>query len=109
MQHPTKAHPPLSSEVLALSLLLATSLQIMENLLPKVPIFPWLKLGLAHLIILPFLLRFGVKNVLILFLSRNLITLMYGGQIFSSFLISTLSGLFSLGFIGQGVYMLYHK
>ncbi len=99
----------LTPEILAVCLLLASSLQIMENLLPRIPIFPWLRLGLSYLILLPFLLRFGVLNTLMLFLSRNLITLVYGGQIFSSFMISSISGVFSLGIVGPAAYYLYHK
>ena len=44
-----------------------------------------------------------------LFVCRNLITLVYGGQIFSAFLISTLSGVFSIGIVGNIVFYLYHK
>jgi uncharacterized membrane protein len=68
-----------------------------------------LRLGLAYLILLPFLLRFGVFKTLMLFVCRNLITLVYGGQIFSAFLISTLSGVFSLGIVGSTAFYLYHK
>lgn len=111
MRFPTekKQSRNLTPEILAICLLLASSLQIMENLLPRIPIFPWLRLGLSYLILLPFLLRFGVINTLMLFLSRNLITLVYGGQIFSSFMISSISGVFSLVVIGPATYYLYHK
>jgi hypothetical protein len=44
-----------------------------------------------------------------LFACRNLITLVYGGQIFSAFLISTLSGVVSLGIVGTAAFYLYHK
>ena len=112
MQSPTERGPSaeLTPELFAFCLLLASSLQIMENLLPKIPLFPWLKLGLAYLILLPFLLRFGALKTLMLFACRNLITLVYGGQIFSAFLISTLSGLFSIGIVGYvAVYLYRHK
>ena len=99
----------LTPEILALSLLLACSFQIIENLLPKVPIFPWLRLGLAYLVLLPFLIRFGAFRTLLLFLSRNLITLVYGGQIFSSFIISSLSGVVTLGIIGPMAVFLYTR
>jgi len=99
----------LTPEILALCLLLACSFQIIENLLPKIPIFPWLRLGLTYLILLPFLLRFGAHRTLLLFLSRNLIALVYGGQIFSSFIISSLSGIVTLGIIGPAAYYLYQK
>lgn len=111
MRSPTEPTPSrqLTPELFAFCLLLASSLQIMEHLLPKIPIFPWLRLGLAYLILLPFLLRFGVGQTLMLFACRNLITLIYGGQIFSSFLISTLSGFFSIGIAGSIVSYLYRK
>jgi uncharacterized membrane protein len=99
----------ISPEIFAVCLLLAASLQIMENLLPKVPIFPWLRLGLSYLIMLPFMIRFGVGPTLWLFLCRNLISLIYGGQIFSSFLISTLSGLTTLGLVGPPALWAYRQ
>ncbi len=112
MLSPTKSSTSgsLTPERFAICLLLVCSLQIMENLLPKVPIFPWLRIGLAYWIVLPFLLRFGVFKTMILFLFRNLITLIYGGQIFSAFLISTSGGLISLAIVGSLVRVLYqHK
>ncbi len=111
MRFPTKTYQlnHLTPQVFAICLLLAACLQIMENLLPKIPIFPWLRLGLAYLIILPFLLRYGAFKALMLFVCRNLIALVYGGQIFSSFMISTLSGVFSVGIVGHAVYLLYRR
>ena len=99
-------NPILTAETFALCLLLASSLQIMENLLPRIPLFPWLRLGLAYLVILPFLLRFGAIKACGLLICRNLITLIYGGQIFSSFMVSTLSGVVSIGIVGQVVFRL---
>ena len=43
----------------AICLLLAASLQIIENLVPRIPIFPWLRFGFTYLVLLPFLLRYG--------------------------------------------------
>lgn len=102
-------HTDLTAERFAICLLLVCSLQIMENLLPRIPIFPWLRIGLAYWIILPFLLRFGVLPTLMLFLLRNLMTLIYGGQVFSAFLISSLAGIISLGGIGIAVSYLYRR
>ncbi len=102
MPFPTDLDKPavVKPETFAVCLVLTCSLQIMENLLPKIPIFPWLRLGLAYWIVLPFLIRFGIGQALFLFLFRNLVTLIYGGQIFSSFLISTSAGLISLTVFG---------
>ena len=96
---PTK----LTAETFALCLLLSSCLQIAENLLPRIPIFPWLRFGFTYLILLPFLFRFGAGRSCLLFLCRNAVALVYGGQIFSSFLISTLSGIVSIGAIGSCV------
>ncbi|MBU2515202.1 Gx transporter family protein [bacterium] len=99
----------LSPELFAICLLLAGSLQIMENLLPRIPVFPWLRLGLAYWILLPFLLRFGLVHTLFLFFSRNLTTLVYGGQVFSSFLISTSAGFLSFVLLSHLVRTAYQK
>lgn len=97
----SKRPPLIRPETFAFCLLITCSLQIMENLLPKVPIFPWLRIGLAYWIILPFLLRYGVGQVIVLFFFRNLMTLIYGGQIFSSFFISTTAGILTLAMVGS--------
>lgn len=85
-----------SAEAFALSLLLCASLQIMENLLPRLPVFPWLKLGLSHIVLLPFLLRFGPLPASALLLGRNLLTLLFAAGSLSTFLIGTASGLAAL-------------
>lgn len=109
MQSRTDNFPSqISAKTFAICLLLTCSLQIMENLLPKVPIFPWLRLGLAYWVLLPFLIRFGLMQMLALFVFRNLVTLIYGGQVFSAFLISTSAGVFSLiliGHLGRWLYL----
>ena len=108
MPLPTESarHPELTAETFALCLLLASCLQISENLLPRIPVFPWLRLGLTHLILLPFLLRFGAGKACLLFICRNGVTLIYGGQIFSSFIVSTASGIVTMGVVGYGVWFL---
>ncbi|MCP4296312.1 MAG: Gx transporter family protein [Proteobacteria bacterium] len=90
----------LTAERFALCLLLVCSLQIIENLLPRIPIFPWLRLGLSYWIILPFLIKFGVVPAVYLLLLRNLMNLIYGGQVFTTFLISCSAGLISLLIFG---------
>jgi uncharacterized membrane protein len=93
-------NPRLTPEVFALALLLCSSLQIMENLLPRIPLFPWLKLGLSYVVILPFLLRFGALPAFALLIGRNVLGVLYGGQLFSTFLISTGSG--AVAFLAAG-------
>ena len=90
----------LTAEVFALCLVAAAGLQAMENLLPRIPLFPWLRLGLSYAVILPFLLRFGVWPALVLLLSRNGMTLLFGGQPLSTFLIGSGSGLASFLLLG---------
>jgi uncharacterized membrane protein len=85
-----------SAEAFAVALLLSAALQIMENLLPRLPVFPWLKLGLSHIVLLPFLLRFGPGPAAALLLGRNLLTLLFAAGSLSTFLIGTVSGLASL-------------
>jgi len=104
-----KTETKLSSEVFAICLLAAAALQIMDGLLPKIPIFPWLRLGLSHLIILPFIIKFGSFNGCALLLARNIIALLYGGQIFTSFLISSISGVCSILLFGPVALFLYRN
>jgi len=73
--------------------LLATSgLQLVELLLPRIPIIPWMRPGFSWIVILPFLLDFGVLPALALFLCRNLLSMAFGGQPASTFLISSVAG-----------------
>lgn len=98
---------PPSAQTFALCLLLSASLQIMENLLPRIPIFPWLKLGLSHVILLPFLLYFGPVAACMLLLGRNLLTLVFAGQALTTFLIGSASGSVTLllgGYLAAAAY-----
>ena len=90
----------ITPQTFALALLMATSFQIMENLLPRIPLFPWMRLGLSYVIILPFLIHFGALPAFLLLLARNLISVLYGGQPFSTFLISSSAG--AITFLGIG-------
>jgi uncharacterized membrane protein len=80
--------------------LVAASLQIMENLVPRFPLFPWMRLGLSYVVILPFLVSFGAEAACALFLARNAINLLYGGQPLTSFLIGTGAGCATLLILG---------
>lgn len=72
----------------------------MENLVPRFPLFPWMRLGLSYVVILPFLIGFGAEAACALFLARNAIALLYGGQPLTSFLIGTTAGCASLLLLG---------
>lgn len=116
---PSLSDPPGSSgtgpgrpapETFALALLIAASLQIMENLVPRLPLFPWMRLGLSYVVILPFLVSFGAEAACALFLARNAIALLYGGQPLTSFLIGTGAGCATLLTLGPAVAWAYrHK
>lgn len=91
MPSPGKPDSRPSAESFALALLIASSLQIMENLLPRLPLFPWMRIGISYVIILPFMLRYGARAGFALLLARNGITLLYG-QPLTTFLIGSGAG-----------------
>lgn len=80
----------------AAALILASALQATESLLPRLPLFPWLRLGLSWAVLMPWLLSFGCRQALALFLCRNALVLSCGAMAGSSFLISAVSGCASL-------------
>lgn len=96
----TETTTPLSDHIFAGALILSTGLQIAESLVPRVPLFPWLRLGLSWSILLPFLLAFGVRPAIALFLARNVLSLTFGGQPPSTFVVSSLSGVLALALAG---------
>lgn len=98
---PSTERAILTERIFAGALVLATGMQIAESLVPRIPIFPWLRLGLSWAILLPFLLSFGIRPTIALFLARNVLSLSYGGQPPSTFLISSLSGVLSILLTGN--------
>lgn len=110
MRSPTEAGPGrVSPEAFALALLAASSLQIMENLLPRIPLFPWMRIGFSYAIILPFLLHFGPRAAFALLLGRNCISLLYGGQPMTTFLIGSGSGAIALLGLGYPAAWAYRR
>jgi uncharacterized membrane protein len=105
----TEGRVPLTERIFAGALVLATGLQIAESLVPRFPLFPWLRLGLSWAILLPFLLSFGTRPAIALFLARNVLSLSFGGQPPSTFLISSLSGVLSLMLTGNVIRWLVDK
>lgn len=97
---PSSDRPLLTPRLFAAALLLSSALQIGESLLPRLPIFPWLRLGLSWAILLPYLLSFGTWPTFALFLLRNVLALVCGGQAASSFLLSGVSGAASILILG---------
>lgn len=96
-------------EAFALALLVASSLQIMENLLPRIPLFPWMRMGFSYVVILPFLLHYGPRAAFALFLARNFIIVLYGGQPLTTFLIGSGSGALALLGLGHPVAWAYRR
>ena len=72
----------------------------MENLLPRLPLFPWMRVGFSYVVILPFLMQYGPRAAFALFLARNLISILYGGQPLTTFLIG--SGAGAMTFLAAG-------
>ena len=68
----TETPTPLTDKIFAGALILSTGLQIAESLVPRVPLFPWLRLGMSWAILLPFLLSFGVRPAIALFLAHGI-------------------------------------
>ncbi|HKP98278.1 MAG TPA: Gx transporter family protein [Fibrobacteria bacterium] len=93
----------------ALALLAASGLQIMENLLPRFPLFPWMRIGFSYVIILPFLMQYGPRAAFALFLARNGITVLYGGQPLTTFLIGSGAGVLALLGLGRPVAWAYRR
>jgi heptaprenyl diphosphate synthase len=75
-------------------------LQLADHFMPKIPLFPWLKLGLSHLVVLPFLLRYGAMPALALGLGRNLLTFMVAGTPLTSVMVGMFAVLVSVGLVG---------
>ncbi|MCB9495857.1 MAG: Gx transporter family protein [Fibrobacteria bacterium] len=92
--------PALEARLFAGALLAASGLQLIELLLPRIPLLPWLRPGLSWIVLLPFLLDFGVAPTLALFVARNFLSMAFGGQPASTFLISTVAGSATLLAVG---------
>ncbi len=102
-----KGSPP-DAATIAACLVLACALQLAENLLPKFPLFPWMKLGLSHLVLLPFLLRFGAGPAIALTVSRTVLIWMVAGTPLSTMMVALAAGLVSLTLVGVCLRPLAH-
>jgi uncharacterized membrane protein len=85
-----------SERIRAAALLLAAGLQIAESLVPRIPLFPWLRVGLSWAVLLPFAQAFGTLPTLGLFLSRNILSVAFGAQPPTTFVISSVSGILAI-------------
>lgn len=105
---PSTEHAP-DPRLFAGALLAASGLQLIELLLPRIPLIPWMRPGFSWIVMLPFLLDFGVRPTLALFLGRNLLSMAFGGQPASTFLISSTAGGLALLLLGPLLRHAYHR
>ncbi len=106
---PSRIKPELNPHTFALALLVCASLQIMENIIPRIPLIPWMRLGLSYCVLLPFLIEFGSIPAIFLLVARNLSAVLYGGQPFSTFMISSLSGITAFLLFGELLRLAFKK
>lgn len=86
--------------VKTLWLLISISLSALEILLPKMPLLPWLKPGLANIITILWIVRFGAKDAILFSFLRSWITGFYFGFSFTTFILSLGGGIFSTAVMG---------
>jgi heptaprenyl diphosphate synthase len=81
--------------VKTLWLLISISLSAIEILLPRIPLLPWLKPGLANIITILWIVRFGAKDAILYSLLRSWITGFYFGFSFTTLILSIGGGILS--------------
>ena len=86
--------------VKTLWLLISISLSALEVLLPRMPLLPWLKPGLANIITILWIIRFGAKDAILFSFLRSWITGFYFGFSFTTFILSLGGGIFSTAAMG---------
>ena len=91
MQSPSEQELNREIVIKASLLLLAVALNAIEFFIPRIPLFPWLKPGLANIITLIWIIRYGYIESLLYALLRVWIVSFYFGFSFLTF---------SLGFSG---------
>jgi heptaprenyl diphosphate synthase len=86
--------------VKTLWLLISISLSALEILLPRMPLLPWLKPGLANIITILWIVRFGAKDAILFSFLRSWITGFYFGFSFTTFILSLSGGILSTTVMG---------
>jgi heptaprenyl diphosphate synthase len=81
-------------------LLISISLSAFEMLLPRIPLLPWLKPGLANIITILWIIRFGAKDAILFAFLRSWITGFYFGFSFTTFILSLGGGVLSTTVMG---------
>lgn len=81
-------------------LLLAVGINALEYMLPRIPVFPWLKPGLANIVTIIWILRWGAADALLFSVVRSWITSFYFGFSLVSLGLSLSGGLISAAGMG---------
>lgn len=98
-----------SSEKVSL-FIIALLLVGIEQCIPRIPLFPWIKPGLTHAVTLVWVYRFGIADAILFHLLRQWIIMLFYGFSFFPFVLGGISGvvaicvsglLMSSGFIGM--------
>ena len=89
-------------------LLLAIGINALEYLLPRIPVLPWLKPGLANIVTIIWILRWGAADALLFSIVRSWITSFYFGFSLVSFALSMSGGLVAAAGMGA-LWLLFGK
>jgi len=81
-------------------LLLAVGINALEYLLPRVPVLPWLKPGLANIVTIIWIIRWGAADAIFFSIVRSWITSFYFGFSLVSFVLSMSGGLVAAAGMG---------
>jgi len=79
---------------------LAVGINALEYMLPRIPVFPWLKPGLANIVTIIWILRWGAADALLFSVVRSWITSFYFGFSLVSLGLSLSGGLVSAAGMG---------
>ena len=76
----------------AIWILLAVAISAAESFFPRIPLFPWLKPGLANCVTLIWIIEFGAVDALLFFFIRTWIVGFYFGFSFLTIMVSLSGG-----------------
>lgn len=74
---------------------LAISANLLELILPRIPLFPWLRLGLANAFLIAMVVLYSTKAALRFAVLRTLVSGLISGTPITSFLFSAAGGIFA--------------
>jgi heptaprenyl diphosphate synthase len=81
-------------------LLLAVGLNAVEYFLPRIPVFPWLKPGIANIVTIIWIIRWGAADALVFAFVRSWITSFFFGFSMVSFMLSISGGVLAAAGMG---------